>query len=76
MVLGPGSSDALGLPELLVYDAGRDYDPRSCKQRASGGFDVQDTDTKTESTTNNQIVFPMAVGLLFLVVLVAGALLG
>ncbi len=37
---------------------------------------MQKTDTGTERATNNQIVFPMAVGFLFLLVLVAGALLG
>jgi hypothetical protein len=33
-------------------------------------------ETRTDESSNNQILFPMAVGVLFLVVLVAGALLG
>jgi hypothetical protein len=37
---------------------------------------VQDIESKSERAPSNQVVFPMAVGLLFLVVLVAGALLG
>jgi hypothetical protein len=37
---------------------------------------VEKTDIRTEKATNNQVIFPMAVGFLFLLVLVAGALLG
>jgi hypothetical protein len=45
-------------------------------QAKLGGEKVNEIDTRTEETSNNQILFPMAVGVLFLVVLVAGALLG
>jgi hypothetical protein len=37
---------------------------------------MNEIDTKTEETSNYQVIFPMAVGVLFLAVLVAGALLG
>ena len=41
-----------------------------------GGENVNEIENRAEETSNNQILFPMAVGVLFLVVLVAGALLG
>lgn len=41
-----------------------------------GGTKVHDTETRARENTNNQILFPVAVGALFLVILVAGALLG
>ena len=44
--------------------------------RSMGGENVNEIESRTEETSNNQILFPMAVGVLFLVVLVAGALLG
>jgi len=37
---------------------------------------VNEIESRTDESSNNQILFPMAVGVLFLVVLVAGALLG
>jgi hypothetical protein len=37
---------------------------------------VNEIETQNDKSSNNQILFPMAVGVLFLVVLVAGALLG
>ena len=37
---------------------------------------VQETKSRAKDASNNQILFPMAVGALFLAVLVAGALLG
>ncbi len=37
---------------------------------------MNEIETQTDESSNNQILFPMAVGVLFLVVLVAGALLG
>jgi hypothetical protein len=37
---------------------------------------VNEIENRSEETSNNQILFPMAVGVLFLAVLVAGALLG
>ena len=37
---------------------------------------MNEIETRTDESSNNQILFPMAVGVLFLVVLVAGALLG
>jgi hypothetical protein len=37
---------------------------------------VNEIQGRTDESSNNQILFPMAVGVLFLVVLVAGALLG
>ena len=37
---------------------------------------MQKTKSQTKEASNNQILFPMAVGALFLAVLVAGALLG
>ena len=45
-------------------------------RRPTGGEKVNEIKTRTEESSNNQILFPMAVGVLFLVVLVAGALLG
>ncbi len=45
-------------------------------RRSTGGEKVNEIETRTEETSNNQILFPMAVGVLFLAVLVAGALLG
>ena len=44
--------------------------------QSTGGENVNEIERRTEETSNNQILFPMAVGILFLVVLVAGALLG
>ena len=44
--------------------------------QSTGGEKVNEIEGRTEETSNNQILFPMAVGILFLVVLVAGALLG
>jgi hypothetical protein len=41
-----------------------------------GGARVQKTETRGKGSSNNQVLFPMAVGALFLVILVAGALLG
>ena len=41
-----------------------------------GDMPVQKGETQTNQGSNNQILFPMAVGALFLVILVAGALLG
>jgi hypothetical protein len=37
---------------------------------------VNEIENRPEETSNNQILLPMAVGVLFLAVLVAGALLG
>ena len=37
---------------------------------------MREIDTRTEETSNYQVLFPMAVGVLFIAVLVAGALLG
>ena len=37
---------------------------------------MHEIETETKESSNNQILFPMAVGVLFLAVLVAGALLG
>jgi len=37
---------------------------------------VNEIETQNDESSNNQILFPMAVGVLFLAVLVAGALLG
>jgi hypothetical protein len=37
---------------------------------------VQEIKSRAKEASNNQILFPMAVGALFLAVLVAGALLG
>jgi hypothetical protein len=37
---------------------------------------VNEIEGRSEETSNNQILLPMAVGVLFLAVLVAGALLG
>ena len=45
-------------------------------KKSHGGHAVQDTESKANDASNNQILFPMAVGALFLAVLVAGALLG
>jgi len=42
----------------------------------TGGEKVNEIENRPEETSNNQILFPMAVGVLFLAVLVAGALLG
>ena len=42
----------------------------------TGGRNVNEIENRGEETSNNQILFPMAVGVLFLAVLVAGALLG
>ena len=44
--------------------------------QSTGGEKVKEIESRTEETSNNQILLPMAVGVLFLVVLVAGALLG
>ena len=37
---------------------------------------MTEIDTPREETSNYQVLFPMAVGVLFIAVLVAGALLG
>jgi len=37
---------------------------------------VREIETQASESTSNQILFPMAVGVLFLAVLVAGAFLG
>lgn len=77
MVPRAESSDEFGFAGNPIYHAGRGFDPRFCEnERHFGGIDVQETDSGTERATNNQVIFPMAVGFLFLLVLVAGALLG
>ena len=40
-----------------------------------GDAAVRDNQSKTEASTNMQVLFPMAVGAVFLVVLLMGALL-
>ena len=77
MVSGSGSSDQFGAFRIPFYHAGRGSDPRSDNyDGCCGGVNVEKTDIGTEKATNNQVIFPMAVGFLFLLVLVAGALLG
>ena len=77
MVSGEGSSDPFGTLRIPIYHAGRGSDPRSDNNDGRcGGVNVEKTDIGTEKATNNQVIFPMAVGFLFLLVLVAGALLG
>ncbi len=58
-------------PKLFYY-AARGLSSR----RPTGGEKVNEIKTRTEESSNNQILFPMAVGVLFLAMLVAGALLG
>jgi len=61
----------------LVTDSGLRCSTRTGFSRAElGGGKVHEIETGTKDSSNNQILFPMAVGVLFLVVLVAGALLG
>ena len=43
--------------------------------KPTGGRTMNETESQT-SESSNHVLFPMAVGVLFLVVLVAGALLG
>ena len=77
MVPGAGFSGPFGTLRVPFYHAGRGSDPRSDNNDGRcGGEDVEKTDIGTEKATNNQVIFPMAVGFLFLLVLVAGALLG
>ena len=46
-----------------------------CGLHASGGRKMNETESRT-SESSNHVLFPMAVGVLFLAMLVAGALLG
>ena len=54
-----------------------DWAPRVCNNEVEReAITMQKNKSKAEEASNNQILFPMAVGALFLAVLVAGALLG
>ena len=59
-----------GMSAVLIYNAARGL--RSSCQR---GRKMNETESRT-SESSNHVLFPMAVGVLFLAVLVAGALLG
>ena len=54
-----------------------DWAPRVCNNEVEReAITVQEMKSRAKEASNNQILFPMAVGALFLAVLVAGALLG
>ena len=60
----------------LLTDSGLTSCARAEFSQINGGRTVNEIETRNDESSNNQILFPMAVGVLFLVVLVAGALLG
>ena len=54
-----------------------DWASRVCNNEVEReAITMQKTKSRAKEASNNQILFPMAVGALFLAVLVAGALLG
>ena len=72
--MGMGSESAVVL--RILAGSGLLSERGLSSRRSRGGEYVNEIESRTEETSNNQILFPMAVGVLFLVVLVAGALLG
>ena len=57
------------------FGSGIPYDARTAVFKLTGGRQMNETESRTSESANH-VLFPMAVGVLFLAVLVAGALLG
>jgi len=64
----------IGVDDVLCRARARVLD--SAKNERRGRRIVREIETQVEESTSNQILFPMAVGVLFLAVLVVGAFLG